>query len=161
MKFAIFLPALFLAAPAFAAPSVMHQFADLALAPDGNRTATIESDDPGNLAEEPHGAVTVRDAGGKVVAHYDPCSTCRYSNPAWSPKSDMLVFLAADDKAGKTTLYGVQSGAPKALTVIAGVANTPRFSADGTRIALLATMGAHKMTGAIEAGAAQVGMMGA
>src|SRR5262249_12728762 len=141
-------------------PTVMHQFADLALAPDGGKTATVESDDPGNLTEEPHGAVVVRDAGGKEVAHYDPCPTCRYSDPAWSPKSDMLVFLATDSKAGKATLYGIQTGNPKALTQITGVANTPRFSADGARIALLATLGAHKMTGAIEAGAAQVGEIG-
>ncbi len=150
-----------LTAPAVAAPNMMHQFADLALAPDGGKTATVESDDPGNLAEEPHGAVVVRDTGGQVVAHYDPCSACRYSDPAWSPKSDMLVFLAKDDKAGKTTLYGVPSGSPKVLTVIDGVANTPRYSPDGTRIALLATLGAHKMTGAIEAGAALVGEIGA
>ena len=149
------------ATPALAAPTVVHQFADLALAPDGGRTATVESDDPGNLAEEPHGAVVARDANGKILAHYDPCPTCRYSDPAWSPKSDMLVFLATDDKAGKTTLYGTQSGNAKALTEIAGVANTPRFSADGAHIALLVTLGAHKMTGAIEAGAAQVGEIGA
>ena len=161
MKLAAFLPVLLLATPALAATSAMHQFADLALAPDGGKTATVESDDPGNLTEEPHGAVVVRDVSGKVVAHYDPCSTCRYADPAWSPKGDMLLFLAKDDKAGKTTLYGVQSGNPKALTVIDGVANTPRYSPDGTRIALLATLGAHKMTGAIEAGAAQVGEIGA
>ena len=160
MKFALILPALLLSAPAFAA-NVTHQFADLALAPDGGRTATVESDDPGNLAEEPHGAIVVRDAGGAAVAHYDPCSTCRYADPAWSPKGNMLVFLAADDKTGKTTLYGIQSGSPKALAVIEGVANTPRFSPDGTRIALLATLGAHKKTGAIEAGAALVGEIGA
>ena len=160
MKLTALLPAMFLVTPALAAPAAMHHFADLALAPDGGKTATVESDDPGNLTEEPHGAVVVRDASGKVIAHYDPCATCRYSDPAWSPKGDTLVFLATDDKKGKATLYGVQAGGPKALTEITGVANTPRFSADGTRIALLATLGAHKMTGAIEAGAAQVGEIG-
>src|SRR5579871_675323 len=160
MKFRAILPALLLATPAMAAPGMIHQFKDLALAPDGGKTATVESDDPGNLAEEPHGAVVVRDAAGKVAAHYDPCPTCRYSDPAWSPKGDTLVFLAIDDKAGKVTLYRVQSGNPQALTAVTGVANTPRYSPDGTRIALLATLGAHKMTGAIEAGAAQVGEIG-
>ena len=158
MKAAI-LVSLLIATPAIAAP--IHQFGALALAPTGDKTATVESDDPGNLAEEPHGQVVVRDQAGKIVAHYDPCATCRYSDPAWSPKSDILVFLAADDKASKTTLYAVEAGSLKPLTQIAGVANTPRFSSDGARIALLATLGAHKMTGAIEAGAAQVGEIGA
>ena len=124
-------------------------------------SATVESDDPGNLTDEPHGTVVVRDASGKIVAHYDPCTQCRYSGLAWSPKGDALVFLAADDKAGKTTLYRVAAGKPQALTVIAGVANTPLFSSDGARIALLATLGAHKKTGAIEAAAPQVGEIGA
>ncbi len=150
-----------IAAPVSPPAVVIHQFENLALSPDGARTATVESDDPGNLADEPHGAVTVRDANGKMVAHYDPCSVCRYSGLAWSPKGDVLVFLGADRKASKTTLYRVASGEPQSLTVISGVANTPRFSADGKRIALLATIGARKMTGATEAAAAQVGEIGA
>ncbi len=150
-----------LSAPAWAAPAAIHQFNDLALAPDGGKLATVESDDPGNLTDEPHGAVVVRDQGGKIAARYDPCTQCRYSGLAWSPKGDALVFLAADDKAGKTTLYRAAAGKAQVLTVIAGVANTPLFSSDGGRIALLATLGAHKKTGAIEAAAPQVGEIGA
>ena len=151
--------ALFLSTPALAAP--MHNFTDLALSPDGAKTATVESDDPGGQAEEPHGMITVRDASGKVIVHYDPCKTCRYSGLTWSPRSDALVFLAADDKAHQTTLFSAASNAPKALTVIKGIANTPRFSPDGARIAILATLGARKKTGAVEAAAAQVGEIGA
>ena len=158
MKAIILSSALLLATPAIAAP--IHQFSDLALTPVGDKTATVESDDPGNLAEEPHGAVVVRDAAGTVIAHYDPCATCRYSDPAWSSKGDALVFLAADEKASKTTLYRAASGNPQSLAVISGVANTPRFSADGGRIALLVTFGAHKKTGAIQAAAPQVGEIG-
>jgi dipeptidyl aminopeptidase/acylaminoacyl peptidase len=158
MKAITFAALLLLATPAMAAP--IHQFSDLALAPAGDKLAVVESDDPGNLADEPHGTVVVRDAGGKIIAHYDPCTTCRYSNPVWSPKGDAFVFLAADEKAGKTTLYRVASGNPQSLTVLSGVANTPLFSADGTRIALLATLGAHKKTGAIQAAAPQVGEIG-
>ncbi len=152
-----------LSGAAFAAPApsgAIHQFDDLALAPAGDKTATVESDDPGNLTDEPHGAVIVRDAGGKIVAHYDPCAACRYSGMAWSPKGDALVFLAVDEKAGKTTLYRVADGKTQSLTVISGVANTPRFSADGARIALLVTLGAHKKTGATQAAAPQVGEIG-
>lgn len=157
----LFLSCSALIVPALAATSpAMHEFSDLALSSDGSQTATVESDDPGNLPDEPHGAVVVRNAGGTVVAHYDPCAQCRYSDPAWSPRGDVLVFLATDDKAHKTTLYGVRSGKAQPLTEISGIANTPRFSADGARIALLATLGARKRTGATEAAAAQVGEIG-
>jgi hypothetical protein len=157
MKAAI-IASLLITTPALGAP--FHQFSNLALAPNGDKTATVESDDPGNLAEEPHGQVVVRDQTGKVVAHYDPCAGCRYSAPFWSPKGDALVFLGADDKAGKTMLFRAQGSAVQPLTTISGVANSPRFSADGQRIALLVTLGAHKKTGATQASAPLVGEIG-
>ena len=134
---AIALASLFLATPAFAATGAIHQFSDLALAPGGDKVATVESDDPGNLADEPHGQVVVRDGTGKIIAHYDPCTQCRYSGAAWSPKGDALVFLATDEKAAKTTLFRAVSSSVQPLTMISGVANTARFSADGNRIALI------------------------
>lgn len=152
------LASLLVATPAFA--SSIHQFSDLALAPSGDKLAAVESDDPGNLAEEPHGQVVVRDGLGKIIAHYDPCAQCRYSSTAWSPKADTLLFLAADEKAGKTTLYRAGPDGARPLTVISGVANTPRFSFDGRSVALLVTLGAHKKTGAIQASAPQVGEIG-
>ncbi|HEY4275771.1 MAG TPA: S9 family peptidase [Rhizomicrobium sp.] len=151
--------ALLLSTPALAAP--IHNFSDLALSPDGGKTATVESHDPGGQAEEPHGVITVRDAGGKVIAHYDPCKQCRYSGLTWSPKNDALIFLGADDKAHQTSLFSAAANTAKTLTVIKGIANTPRFSPDGARIAILATLGARKKTGAVEAAAAQVGEIGA
>src|SRR5258708_34526030 len=78
---------------ALAAP--IHQFSDLALSPGGDKIAVVESDDPGNLADEPHGTVVVRDACGKITAHYDPCTARRHSNPVWSPKGHALAFLPA------------------------------------------------------------------
>jgi dipeptidyl aminopeptidase/acylaminoacyl peptidase len=147
------------ASSAQAAGTNIHQFSDLALAPAGDRTATVESDDPGNLPDEPHGKVVVRGADGRVLASFDPCKACRYANPAFSPQGE-AVFLANDEKAGKTTLFHVPNGTPQPLTTIAGVANTLRFSPDGGRIALLVTIGARKKTGATEAGAPQVGEIG-
>jgi dipeptidyl aminopeptidase/acylaminoacyl peptidase len=157
MKVLVF-ASLLMATPALALPT--HQFSDLALAPVGDKLAAVESDDPGNLAEEPHGKIVVRDQSGKIIAHYDPCAGCRYSGTVWSPKGDILLFLAADDKAGKTTLYRAGPGGVQPLTTILGVANTPRFSFDGARVALLVTLGAHKKTGATQAAAPQVGEIG-
>ena len=131
-----------LSGSAFAAPApsgVIHQFDDLALAPAGDKTATVESDDPGDLTDEPHGAVIVRDEGGKIVAHYDPCAACRYSGTAWSPKGDALVFLAADEKAGKTTLYRAANG-KRAVP-------DRRFPVSPTRRAFLGRWRPHRASG--------------
>src|SRR6185312_3981919 len=143
-----------------AAPVVIRDHDHLALSAKGDRVADVEADDPGNLAEEPHGRVVVHDVHGTVLANYDPCKTCKYSDTAWSPSGDTLAFIATDRKARAAALYAVKNGKPQRLTVLSGVANTVRYAPDGSRIALLVTVGAHKMIGAVEAGAALVGEIG-
>jgi dipeptidyl aminopeptidase/acylaminoacyl peptidase len=143
-------------------PIVLREHDALSLSPSGDRVVNVEALDPGNLPEEAHGAVVVRGADGKLIAQFDPCKTCKYSDTAWSPKGNAFAFLAADSAAGRTTLYVVVGkDTVREVTGIAGVANTVRWSADGLRIALLATPGAQKKTGAVEAGAALVGEIGA
>ncbi len=145
---------------ASAAPVVIRDHDHLALSPRGDRVVDVEASDPGNLADDPHGAVVLRDAGGKVLSSFDPCAVCRYSDTAWSPSGAAFAFIATDRKAGKATLYVVEGAKPRAAAVISGIANDVRYSPDGARIALLVTEGARKMTGAVEAGAALVGEIG-
>jgi len=140
---------------------VLRSHEALALSRDGKRIADVEALDPGNLADEAHAAVVIRSSDGKQIAQFDPCATCKYADTAWSPLHDALAFIAADSAAGTSTLYVVENGALRTVTQVAGVANTTRWSPDGSRIALLATVGAHKKTGATEAGAAIVGEIGA
>ena len=139
---------------------VIHDHDALALSPAGDRVADFEALDPGDLPEEAHGAIVVRAADGKVIAEYDPCKTCKYSDTAWSSKG-ALAFLASDAALGSATIFVVDKDKLRELTSIAGVANTLRWAPDGTRLALLATLGAHKKIGATEAGAALVGEIGA
>lgn len=147
-------------AQAAAEPVVMHEYDALALSPAGDRVADVEAIDPGNLPDEAHGAVVVRGADGKLIAQYDPCKACKYSDTAWSPNGNSLAFVASDSDAGKATLYVIENGAAREVAGVTGVANTARWSPDGARIALLVTQGAHKKTGAVEAGAALVGEIG-
>jgi dipeptidyl aminopeptidase/acylaminoacyl peptidase len=49
---------------------------------------------------------------------------------------------------------------PVVLATVAGIAQDPRFSPDGRRIALLVTLGARKEAGATQAGVRQVGEIG-
>jgi dipeptidyl aminopeptidase/acylaminoacyl peptidase len=139
---------------------VLREHDALSLSPSGDRVANVEAVDPGNLPDEAHGAVVVRSADGKLIAQYDPCNSCKYGDTAWSPKGNLLAFVASDSAAGAATLYVIQNGAAREAARITGVANTARWSPDGSRIALLVTQGAHKKTGATEAGAALVGEVG-
>jgi dipeptidyl aminopeptidase/acylaminoacyl peptidase len=140
----------------------LHTFTQLALAPSGDRIATVEALDPFAPARaRARGPVIVRSArSGAVVLRLDPCPACRYADPTWSPRGDALAFLAYDAAAGRTSLEIARGAEVRTVATVAGVASTPRFSPDGSTLALMATPGAHKQTGAVEAGAQQVGDIG-
>lgn len=121
----------------------------------------IESNDPGIPGQRGRPLVAVRDAAsGMITAEYDPCAACSYDAPTWSPDRKALAFIGADRAAGVATLWVARAGRLVAAATVKGVANTARWPPDGASIALLATVGAKKQAGAVEAGARQVGEIG-
>ncbi len=140
-------------------PSSLHAFGDVSLSPSGALIASVETDQPlAPTTQRPRGPVVVRDRRtGEVAATYDPCPACRYAGLTWSPDGAALAFIATDAGTGRAALDMARDGQVKVLATLEGLAQTPRFSPDGTLIALMATPGAHKETGAVEAGARQVG----
>ena len=139
----------------------LRDYRALALSGAGDRVVALEANDPGGLARRPHATVVVRDAAsGKVLHEYDPCAACSYDHPSWAPDGRSLAFIASDSKAGTAVLFVAQQGKAKQLLTIKGVANTARWSPDGQRLALLATLNARKQVGAVEAGAPQIGEIG-
>jgi dipeptidyl aminopeptidase/acylaminoacyl peptidase len=149
------------AALAQAEGPALRDYRALALSGAGDRVVALEANDPGGLPKRPHSTVVVRDAAsGKVLNEYDPCATCSYDRPSWAPDGRSLAFIASDSKAGTAMLFVAQQGKAKQLLTIKGVANTARWSPDGQRLALLATLNARKQVGAVEAGAPQVGEIG-
>jgi len=159
MPFAVIALALALAPPVDT--PTRRVFSGLTMAPAGDRVAVIEADQTNTSAQEPHKRVVIRSAAtGAVLATYDPCATCDYQDPAFSPDGRRVAFFGHDRKAGTTGLYLVNDGMLSIRTVVRGVAGHPRFSPDGQTLAVLEVVDAHKEIGATQAAAAQVGEIG-
>jgi dipeptidyl aminopeptidase/acylaminoacyl peptidase len=147
----LILAAALLASTSPAAAQALHQYGALAIAPTGDRIAAVESSGS-------HGVVTVRAvADGRVLRTIDPCKTCTYSGLSFAPNGD-LVFLVRDTAAVRLTYADAK--AVRTIATIAGIAQTPRVSPDGKRIALLVTLGAAKEAGATQAGVRMIGEIG-
>ncbi len=137
---------------AIAAP--IHQYGSLTITARGDRIASVESGDGG------HAKILVRSvSAGKVTATIDPCKTCSYSGLTYAADGT-LAFLARDRAAGVVMLQAARGDDIQTIATVKGIAQTPRFSPDGKRIALLVTIGAAKESGAAQAGVRQVGEIG-
>jgi dipeptidyl aminopeptidase/acylaminoacyl peptidase len=154
-----------LAAAAALAPSTpaqMHRYSDLVLSPDGDRIASLESDESLGAPSSPHAKIVIRRArDGEVLERIDPCAACNYDALAWSPDGRTLAFTAGDFATKSAVLEAASAGQVRELARIQGVAGAVRWSPDGTRLGWLVTPGARKRSGAVEAGAPQVGEIGA
>jgi dipeptidyl aminopeptidase/acylaminoacyl peptidase len=142
------------AAQASADAGAMRSYRGLAMSAGGERIATIDT-----LEGEKTPRETAR---GKVAATYDSagCAECRLDAPAWSPDGTSIALIGSDAKAGTASVLVLRDGKLRTVATLKGVANTVRWSPDGRQQGQLATVGAKKLTGAVEAGARQVGEIG-
>jgi dipeptidyl aminopeptidase/acylaminoacyl peptidase len=71
---------------------------------------------------------------------------------AWSPDSRQFVFLSDAAKTGQLDLYIVQSlgQPPRKLTALTGFLDSPHWSPDGSKIAVLFTENAPRAAGPLE-----------
>jgi len=145
------------AAPALAAP--LHSYSGLALSAAGDRVASVEEEE-GTAAKPAHGRIVVRSAkDGKVLATIDPCAQCSYSGLTFGP-GGALAYLQRDRASGVVALALADGKATRTIASVKGIAQTPRFSPDGKKIALLVTLNAAKESGATQPGVRQVGEIG-
>ena len=148
------------------ATGVMHQYASVALSPDGRKIASVETVRQPYATSEQHGAVVIRSNDGTILGRLDTCPKCKYSGLDWSADGTRLAFVASAD--GVATLYGATRRLPGAvpdaehpyvayrIAALQGLLASPRWSPQGNSIAVLATAGAHKETGATQAGAREL-----
>lgn len=148
------------AALAHADPAGMRTYRTLAMTASGERIAAVEAVE-GEPKTGPR--IVVRDtATGRIASTWQKsdCAPCRLESLAWSPDQKTLAAIVADPRAGTASVVLVRDGRVTTLATIGGVAGTVRWSPDGRQVAFLATVGAKKLTGAVEAGARQVGEIG-
>ena len=147
------------AMPAVAAP--LHSYAGLALSASGDRVASVEStENDGEGAKPAHPRIVVRSVkDGKILAAIDPCARCSYSGLTFG-SGGALAYLQRDRDAGTVTLALADGKATRTVATVKGIAQTPRFSPDGRKIALLVTLDAAKESGATQPGVRQVGEIG-
>src|SRR5690348_5717938 len=121
-----------------ASAATLHEYSSLALSPVGDRVAAIESDAVADSTTRAHGHIVVRSATtGQPIATIDPCADCTYSGLTFGPDG-RLAFIASSKGSARLMLAG--AGVPVTLATIDGIAEEPRFSPDGRRIALLVTI---------------------
>jgi dipeptidyl aminopeptidase/acylaminoacyl peptidase len=138
----------------------VHSYRGLAMTAGGDRIAAVESVE-GESKAGPR--VVVRMAvDGKIAStwQHKDCSQCRVDGLTWSPDGKALALIATDAKAGAATVAVLRDGRFTPVTTVKGVANSVRWSPDGRQLAFLATVGAKKLTGAVEAGERQIGEIG-
>ncbi len=142
-----------------AALAGVHQFAQVALSPDGRRFAYVETIGERNavrLAEvaRPSPARTITACAGRA---------CDESDVAWSPDGRRLAFVTTD--AGGQPQLAVEDFAAaspaRAITRAKGPLSTPRWSPDGTRLAFLYSPGAPKTPSPLNPRTPDAGVVGA
>ena len=140
---------------------VFHQHRDLAMSPAGDQIASVELElGAAGVGAPPHGKVVVRSTrDGAVLATLDPCATCGYSGLTWSPRG-ALAFTATNAATHKIDIDVAEHGQARTVATIGGVAQRPLFSPDGRSLSFLATPGARKQPGAVQAGVPLVGEIG-
>src|SRR5580700_5052416 len=135
-----------------------HVFIDVRSSPDGRHVASVEGDSSPSGGSPVVRDLVIRSADGKTSIVVDlPCgrvAQCWPASPAWTPDSRKLSFALRTPGSHARSIYAVNADGGSLTPVLAfdGTIDALRYSRDG-QLAMLATEGATKELGAVEAGA--------
>jgi dipeptidyl aminopeptidase/acylaminoacyl peptidase len=143
----------------------VHEIAEAAISPDGQRVAWVESLAGRNGAPSPNAAIYVADwksparrvrvSGANGVAAGE-------GSVAWSPDSKRIAFLSDAGSPGQRELYVATPGsAARQLTHVKGDLADPTWSPDGKTVAMLFIENAPRASGPLAAETKDEGVVGA
>jgi dipeptidyl aminopeptidase/acylaminoacyl peptidase len=151
------------------APTLLTNYAGVAIAPSGEFVAdveSLESPDPAKDVAQHLFVRTIATAAAREIplscAGIDGCSV---TVPVWSHDGKSIAYVVHAPKSPTREIYvaSVSRGtiAPALLLSFTGTVGSLKFSRDDTKLAMLAIPNARKEVGATQAGAAIVGEIGA
>jgi dipeptidyl aminopeptidase/acylaminoacyl peptidase len=132
----------------------VREFKEVAISPDGQRVAWVESLHAPNGAASLNSAIHVADVAAtskppRRITAGDGKTAYAEHDIAWSPDSSRLAFLSDKGKQDQLELYvaDARGGSARKLTDLTGFLATPAWSPDGKRIAFLFTENAPRAAG--------------
>jgi dipeptidyl aminopeptidase/acylaminoacyl peptidase len=139
----------------------VHPFAQVAISPDGKRVAWIEELIE-NRKDTGTSTIYIADLRGKPMAVAAAKTPSSNRELAWSPDSVHIAFLSDREKKGQMQVYTVAGadGRARKLTALTGYLTDPRWSPDGSRIAVLFAENAPSGGGPLEAEPVETGVIG-
>jgi dipeptidyl aminopeptidase/acylaminoacyl peptidase len=146
---------------AFADTVTQHRFLEARIAPDAKHVASVEGDSASGNAP-PIRDLVIRSIDGKITTTVNlPCgrvSQCWPGSPVWTPDSRKLAFTLRTPGSHARTLYQVDADGRNLnkLLEFNGTIESLSYGPQG-QLAMLATQGATKESGATEAGAPVTG----
>jgi dipeptidyl aminopeptidase/acylaminoacyl peptidase len=132
-------------------------FSDVAVSPDGKRLAWVEE-----VFENGHDSGKTDVFTGVVGGNAVRVRIGEGSSVAWALDSARIAFLSDREKSGQKQLYTAAAigGHLKKLTGVTGFVTDPRWSPDGTKVAILFAENAPGGGGPLEAEPAETGVIG-
>ncbi len=130
------------------------QFGESTLSPDGRWlawTVALRNKDNTASRDSEIWLLDIAKSGATARKQHEGKPRAEHS-VAFSPDSKQIVFLSDADKKGQLELYieTLPVGAPRRLTNLTGFLNSPHWSPDGKRIAVLFTENAPREAGPLE-----------
>jgi dipeptidyl aminopeptidase/acylaminoacyl peptidase len=139
-----------------------HIFMEVRSSPDGRHVASVEGDAPPSGGSPVARDLVIRSADGRTTVVVNlPCGKvpqCWPASPAWTPDSRKVSFALRSPGSHARSIYQVNPDGSDLTRVLAfnGTIDALRYSPGG-QLAMLATEGATKELGAVEAGSAIIG----